>query len=127
MTTTEDRNRAITRRLLEELWSGGDLAIADELFASDLLHHDVPPGTAPGPEGQKQFLTTMRGRMPNMCTEIQSLIAERDLVAVRWTRRWDAPDGGMASAEGADILRIIDGRIVELWAYRPQRGIGDRD
>jgi predicted SnoaL-like aldol condensation-catalyzing enzyme len=122
MTTTDDiaRNKAVTRQLLEELWSGGDRTLADELFAPDFRHHNVPPGTPPGPAGQRAFLTLMRARMPQMRTSIDDLFAEGERVAVRWTRRFVGPDGVEAHAQGADILIVRDGRIVELWAYAPQ-------
>ena len=115
-----DRNKAITRRLLEELWSGADLALADELFAPDFRHHNAPPGTLPGPAGQRAFLAQMRARMPDMQTSIADLFAEGERVAVRWTRSFTGPDGAEARAEGADILIVREGRIVELWAYAPQ-------
>ena len=122
MSTDEsERNKEVTRRLLEDLWSGGDLALTGELFAPDMQHHNVPPGTPPGPAGQRQFLELMRRRMPNMRTTIDDLVAETDRVAVRWTRRFDGPDGTPATVQGADILRLADGKIVELWAYTPQQ------
>jgi len=122
MTSTSDiaRNKAVTRQLLEELWSGGDLALADELFAPDFRHHNAPPGTPRGPAGQRAFLTVMRARMPGMQTTIVDLFAEGDRVAVRWTRRFVGRDGTEATAAGADILIVREGRIVELWAYTPQ-------
>jgi ketosteroid isomerase-like protein len=114
------RNKAITRRLLEELWSGGDLALADELFAPEFEHHNAPDGTLRGPAGQRDFLELMRARMPEMRTTIDDLIAEGDRVAVRWTRRYRGPSGAVLQAQGADILIVRDGQIVELWAYAPQ-------
>jgi predicted SnoaL-like aldol condensation-catalyzing enzyme len=115
-----ERNRAVVRRLLEELWSGGDLALADELFAPDFLHHNAPPGTPLGPVGQRAFVAHMRERMPRMRTTIDDLLAEGELVAARWTRRYAGPDGAEVVTTGADILRLRAGRIVELWAYGPQ-------
>jgi ketosteroid isomerase-like protein len=58
--------------------------------------------------------------MPQMRTSIDDLFAEGERVAVRWTRRFVGPDGVEVMAEGADILIVRDGRIVELWAYAPQ-------
>jgi predicted SnoaL-like aldol condensation-catalyzing enzyme len=114
------RNKHVVRRLLEELWSGGDLALADELFAPDFRHHNAPAGTPPGPAGQRAFLATMRARMPEMRTTIDELMAEDDRVAVRWTRSYRAPHGAEVVINGADILALRDGQIVELWAYQPQ-------
>lgn len=120
MDQREATNRAVTRRLLEDLWSGGDLRLADELFSDALVHHMAPAGIPGGPAGQRAFLSDMRHRMPNMRTTIEALVAEGDLVAVRWTRTSTGPDGVTREFSGADILRFLDGRIVEIWAYQPQ-------
>jgi predicted SnoaL-like aldol condensation-catalyzing enzyme len=48
------------------------------------------------------------------------MLVEGDLVAVRWTRTFDGADGTRCTTTGADILRISDGKIVEIWAYQPQ-------
>ena len=121
MDQRDERNRAITRRLLKDLWSGGDLSIADEIFSDALVHHMAPPDTPGGPSGQKAFLARMRLRMPGMKTTIHDLLVEGDLVAVRWTRTATGEDGVALCFEGADILRIVDGKIVEIWAYQPQQ------
>jgi ketosteroid isomerase-like protein len=55
-----------------------------------------------------------------MRTSIDDLFAEGERVAVRWTRRFVDLDGVETHTEGADILIVRDGQIVELWAYAPQ-------
>jgi hypothetical protein len=35
-----EQNKAVLRRHFEELWSQGNVALADELFASDCLVHN---------------------------------------------------------------------------------------
>jgi predicted SnoaL-like aldol condensation-catalyzing enzyme len=47
-------NKAIIRRLVEELWSEGNLSIADEFFSQNYTHHDPStPDFGQGPEGEK--------------------------------------------------------------------------
>ena len=38
---TVEQHKAIARRWSEELWSRGDLAVADEIVARDYLRHDL--------------------------------------------------------------------------------------
>ena len=37
--STED-NKALIRRLIEEVWNQGNLAVFDELYAPDFIFHD---------------------------------------------------------------------------------------
>lgn len=114
-----DANKALARRLLEELWSTDNVALADELFTADFLHHSVPSGTPRGPEGQKQFIPMIRALVPGLRITIDDLIAEADRVAVRWTGTYRGADGELQSYPGVDILRFEGGKIAELWSFVP--------
>ncbi|HUG13500.1 MAG TPA: ester cyclase [Thermomicrobiales bacterium] len=116
--TIED-HKAVARRLLEELWSGGDVAMADELFTAGFLHHSAPEGTPRGPEGQKQFIPMIRAMVPGLRIQIDDTIAEGDRVAARWTGTYVTESGEHKSYPGVDILRFEDGRIAELWSFVP--------
>jgi len=35
-----ENNKAIVRRLIEEVWNKGNLSLVDELFAPNYEHHD---------------------------------------------------------------------------------------
>jgi predicted SnoaL-like aldol condensation-catalyzing enzyme len=112
-----EHNRAVTRRLLEELWSTGNIELADELFTDDFLHHSVPEGTPRGPEGQKTFVPMIRAQVPGLRIVIEDIIAEADRVAARWTGTFTTPDGEQRSYPGVDILQFEDGKIAELWSF----------
>jgi hypothetical protein len=49
---TPDTREARVRRLYDEVWNRGNLAVADELFTDD--YQAATPGSPPGPEGEKQ-------------------------------------------------------------------------
>jgi ketosteroid isomerase-like protein len=117
MSTREQKT--IARRLLEELWSGGNADLADELFTDDFLHHNVPDGTPRGPEGQKQFIPVVRAKVSGLRITIDDLIAESDRVAARWTGTYTADGGERRSYSGVDIMRFQDGKIAELWSFVP--------
>jgi hypothetical protein len=54
---TED-NKAIAFRWSEELWNQANLAVADEIVASDYVRHDGgDPFSARGPEHVKRLVT----------------------------------------------------------------------
>jgi predicted ester cyclase len=114
-----DDHRALARRLLEDLWSTGNLDLVDQLFSADFLHHSVPDGTPRGPQGQRQFVPMVRAQVPNLRIVIDDLIAEGDRVAARWTGSYTTEGGERRSYGGVDILRFEHGKIAELWSFVP--------
>jgi predicted ester cyclase len=114
-----DDHKALTRCLLEDLWSTGNLDLIDELFTADFLHHNVPDGTPRGPGGQRQFVPMIRAMVPNLRIAIDDLIAEDDRVAARWTGTYTDENGEPRSYSGVDILRFEGGKIAELWSFVP--------
>ena len=52
-----EENKALARRVLEEMFNKGNLDVADELLASDYVDHDpAMPEDIRGPEGFKQYV-----------------------------------------------------------------------
>ena len=41
-----DENKAIVQRILKEFWIDGNVAVMDELLASDCINHELQPGAA---------------------------------------------------------------------------------
>src|SRR5947207_3881955 len=81
-----EANKALVRRFYEEVWGGGDLDVADEVFVHEYERHDFRAGdAAPGAEGQKQIAAAFRTAFPDLTWEIDFILADGDLVAGRWT------------------------------------------
>lgn len=120
---SSEQNKALVRRLVEEIFNGGDMSLVDELAAPSFVDHELPPGTPPGREGLKVMLGAMRSAFPDFQATIEDMIAEGDQVFVRMT--WSGtqagefmgiPPGGKRFAMGVfDLLRVEDGKIVEHW------------
>jgi steroid delta-isomerase-like uncharacterized protein len=119
-----EENKALYRRWFEEVVSGGNLALVDELLASDYILHF--PG-APAPvdrEGHKQLVMMFRTGFPDWNETVEDVIAEGDKVVIRITGRGThqgdfqgiPPTGNRVTATGVGIGRIEDGRITETWA-----------
>jgi steroid delta-isomerase-like uncharacterized protein len=117
-------NATMVVRRWAALWSTGELASADRVFARDLYDHRGPPlHDIEGIEGEKQFIGGVRAAFPDLCVEIQDVVAEGDRVAARVLHRGThhgdffgiAPTGRPVVYEGTVIFRIADGKIAERW------------
>ncbi len=122
---SSEENKAVVRRVIEEMFNEGNLDAADELIAPDYVQHDpAMPEEARGPEGFKEFAAAFRAAFPDLHMEIEEQIAEGDLVATRWTCTGThdgdlmgiAPTGKRVRQPGMDISRVSDGgKVVETW------------
>ena len=118
-TMTTEADKALVRRFVEEFWSKGNLAAADELMAPDAVIHQPAVG---GVAGLKAFNTTIRAAFPDWYATAEELIVEGDRVAERWTGRGThrgefqgiAPTGKQVAVPGVVFYRIRDGRIIEF-------------
>jgi len=127
-----DQNKALVRRFTEEVWNKGNLDVVKEIFAEDYVRHDLRPGNSlPGPEGQKRIAADFRGAFPDLHTKIDLVVAEANMVVVRWTTegthtgQWGnvSPTGKRARFSGVNIFRIENGKVVELWNHRDDLGL----
>ena len=117
-----EENKAVLRRLYEEVWSQGNLATVDELLAVDYVLHD-PAHLVRGPEGFKAYVSAFRAAFPDLHATIEDQIAEEGKVAMRFTVRAThrgefqglPPTNRQVILTGIDIQRIADGKIVENW------------
>ncbi len=61
-----EENKAISRRSGEEIFNGGNLGLADELYAPDYVLNDPSlPEDLHGPEGLKQYAAMTRATFPD--------------------------------------------------------------
>jgi steroid delta-isomerase-like uncharacterized protein len=128
-----EENKAIARRFFEEVWNNGNLAVADELLAPNIIFHlpGEPEEVIGDRESYKQVVRRNRTAFPDLQEEIEDMIAEGDRVVTRWLWRgthqgeWHghAPTGKTFTYGGITILRIADGKIVEDWFYSDLLGL----
>ncbi len=68
-----ETNKAVVRRLWEEVWNGADLAVADAIFDKAYAEHE------------KGFVPVIRAAFHDSHHAIEDLIAEEDKVVTRFT------------------------------------------
>jgi steroid delta-isomerase-like uncharacterized protein len=128
-----ETNKTVSRRLFEEVWNKGNMAVLNEIIAKDLVNSG--PGTLPGlptgPEGSKQLVTVYRNAFPDVHFTIDEQIAEGDKVVTRWTAHGThqgelvgiSATGKSSTVTGIAVDRIVDGKIAESWGIFDQFGM----
>jgi predicted SnoaL-like aldol condensation-catalyzing enzyme len=108
--TVEERNKAVVRRVFEELLPAPVLTASEveQLVAPDFVDHDPPdPDRARGIESIVATHQVLHRSHGQVRFTIEEMIAEGDQVAVRWR-------AGFARAIA--WFRLVDGKIAERWA-----------
>jgi steroid delta-isomerase-like uncharacterized protein len=115
-------NKAIIRRLYEEL-NRGNFAAFDELIADSFVEHEVIPGVEPTKAGVRALFEGMRAAFEGFAMVPEDLVAEGDKVVVRATMRGTQrgeflgipASGRVLDMPVADFFRIAGGQVVEHW------------
>lgn len=133
MTTNDtlNRNKAIYRRYIQQVFNEGRVDLLDELLAPSYVYHEAPPGRLPGTEGIKQAVSMFRAAFPDLEITIDDQIAEGDKVCSRATTRgthqgeiFGIPaTGEVVTMTGMTIVRIVEGRITDSWVKNDVMGL----
>jgi steroid delta-isomerase-like uncharacterized protein len=126
-----EENKALFRRIYEELWNRGNLSVADEVIAPDFMNHSASPDSNRGPESVRGTLTWARNAFPDVHFEIEELVAEGDIVAGRLTMSGThegplmgtPPTGRSVRTNHMHFVRFRDGKAVEHWGVRDDLGM----
>ena len=122
-------HEAIYRRLIEEGFNQGNLAVVDELVAPGAREHQR--GAGDGIEGTKNTIKYLRSAFPDFKITIDELVVSGDKV---WARQRGGgtnlgsfaghpATGVKAFTDVIDVVRIEDGKIVEHWGVPDQLGM----
>jgi steroid delta-isomerase-like uncharacterized protein len=128
---SEEENKAIFRRYVEEVGNEGNLEVADEIFDHYLAHQSDGSVLERGPEDVKRFMSEFREAFSDFHTTIEDQISEGDKVVTRWrmngTHRSEfrgiAPTGAELDVTGIGIFRFSEGKVVESWDNFDQLGM----
>ncbi len=125
-------DKALVRRWLEEVFTGGTFSYLGEIFTRNYVLHDPSfPGEVHGFGGVERYVGAYRAAFPDLRLSVEDQVAEAGTVATRWTARGThrgpflgmAPTGDEVAVSGIEFDRIIGGRIDEAWVgYHPFAG-----
>ena len=119
-----EENKANIIRLGEEVFNKGNLGVLNELIAPNYIHM-TGGQEIKGIEGFKQLVAMMRTAFPDLRATIDDMVAEGDMVAIRFTIRGTfkgeymgiAPTGKQFTFTEAVFHRMEGGKQVEAWSY----------
>ena len=120
-----EQNMLIMRRLLEEVWSDGNLSLLPELMDANSVCHGTPHEmTLEGITQYEQRIAVYKGMFPEIRFVVEDQFASGDKVATRWTAsiqedteaaRRDTDTGEPITVSGITISRFENGKIAEHW------------
>ena len=120
-------NKETARSYFERFVNGGNMAVADVIFAPDVRFH-YPLGDLNDVNAVKSYIAAVRTAFPDLRFTIEDLFGEGERVAVRWSLvgtqtgefRGKPPTGKQVKLPGNTIFRVQDGTIREMWiAFNP--------
>ena len=114
-----ESNKALVLRAHSEVWSGGDMEAANEIYAPEFVGHWTGRPDTHGREEFIAFVTDARARFPNWNETVEQIVAEGDLVVTRFTSRGtfegEPSHGKDVTMTEIAVHRVVDGKIVEQW------------
>jgi len=125
-----DRNKAVVRRFVDEIFAAGRKDAVDELVADDFVGHSWP-SNGDAKAALKAAIDRVGAGLSDSAFEIEDLIAEGDRVAARLTASATQtgefmhmpPSGKRYTIEEIHVFRVRDGMVVEHWHQFDQLGM----
>ena len=125
-------NEALYRRLIDEGFNQGNLAVVDELVAPDAVEHQR--GSESGQEGVKRTIRYLRSAFPDFAITIDEVVVDGDKI---WARQRGGgtnlgsfagrpPTGVVMKTDVFDVVRFENGKMVEHWGVADQLGAMER-
>ncbi len=117
MSDLTSKNKALMRRVYEEMWNRADPGAAAELFAS--------------PDGVERFLSQFLISFPDLQHTVEGMLAEGDQVAVQFSAQGThsgewlgfAATGRPIQYTGVTLARIDDDKIIEHQTWWDKAGL----
>ena len=128
--------KQVMRVWFDQVWNRGNHAAIAAMFPANGIAHGLGEGGA-DIRGPKQFLAfqqRLRGAFPTMKFTFHNVVAERNLVAARWTLTLHhlgehlgvKPTRKKVKTSGMTLLRVSKGKIMEAWNSWDADGISQQ-
>ncbi len=120
-----EENKAVIRRMVDEVWNGRNGLLIPELVSADCVYRNPRGEELRGPQGYERRLAAFRTSFPDLRMEIEDIFGEGDRVAyrVRTTGTFLGkflgiePTGKSFTARASMFARFAGGKLVEEEEY----------
>ena len=117
----QEQNKAIARRVFDEIFNQGKFQVADEIYAKDFVNHGLHSDA--NLQADQAAVHFEKQACPDLKITYGPMVAEGDLVSVLWVFRgtntarsgWVPATGARIEVKGITIWRIDNGRIHDEW------------
>lgn len=128
-----EQNKALVRRLYEDIVNGRNMEKSRELCPPDYVHHDpsLPGGNIQGLDNYLHTIAFFFTAFPDLHITVEEVIADEEKVATRWT--WTGthqgdlmgmpPTGKTVSVPAISIHRVANGQLAEGWVNFDAMGL----
>jgi steroid delta-isomerase-like uncharacterized protein len=126
-----DRTDSLIRRLFEQAFNQGMVAVVDELVAPNSITYTPTWGMLNNREGFKRLIAMFRSAFPDLHCTVEDEITQGDKVAAHWTMcgthtgllLGNHPTRRPIVVQGMIFARTENGQIVEDWTLIDQMGM----
>jgi len=128
-----DQYKAISRRVVDEIFNQGKTSLVDELFASNFTDHtaELRGYRDRGLAGFKQWAPELRRAFPDLHYTVDDVVGEGDKVVIRITGNGTfknafmnmTPTNKHATWSEIHIARLSGGKITEHWGSVDRLGM----
>ena len=120
-----ETNKAIVRRMSEQVWNQHRVDLLEEFYTEDVIHHVAGFPSLSGLEMVRKEAAMILNAYPDLQGTFEDGIAEGDKVVVSWTKRCThqgellgiPPTGKQITTSGVTIYRLVNGKIAEEWRW----------
>lgn len=128
--TTEEGNKAVVLRYVEEVWNEHDLGAIDGLVSLDYLNHAATTDEYRR-GGARLIWEWILSVFPDHRFEVEDAAADGQTVAIRGTMTAThegelmgiAPTGTRVAVQQSHWFGVLDSKIAEHWAVRDDLGM----
>ena len=118
-----ETNKAIVRRMFEQVWNERRVDLIEEFYTEDVVQHLVGIPSKPGLESVREAASMILNAFPDLQHAIDDEIAEGDKVVNRWKMTGMHPGelNGVSAAgkqviqSGVTIFHLSNARVDEFW------------
>ena len=119
-----DANKALIRLWAEEGFNKNNMAVADQVYDTNVYYYEPSAGEVVGLENLKKFVISWREAFPDSQLTIEEHVSEDERIATRWTFvgthlgtfRGVEPTGKHIKMGAMYFYRFARGKVVEIHA-----------